>query len=101
MMTGELRYHPGFLEDVEQVVRWYAAEEPELGPRFANRVNSALDEISVNPTAHALVVTGLRVAQLRPFPYGIFFEVMGPVVLVIAVRHLHRRPSTFRHRRSS
>ncbi|MDX1966894.1 MAG: type II toxin-antitoxin system RelE/ParE family toxin [Planctomycetaceae bacterium] len=98
-MAWRVRYHPAFVSDVRSAIRWYEKQQRHLGQRFADRVTEGLDTIADSP--ESCPAADLKVLWLRPFPYGIYFEIVGSEVFVIAARQLHRRPGTFVKRRRS
>jgi plasmid stabilization system protein ParE len=77
----------------------YERERRNLGFRFEAEVDLALRRALENPLQFPEIEHGVRRALVRVFPYGVFFLIEEPVVLVIAVLHLHRHPNAWKRRR--
>jgi hypothetical protein len=74
-------YKPAADIEVAAAFHQYEGERSGLGVNF-------LDEL--------LRIEGdVRRANLRRFPYGLFYIIDGPTVSVLACLHLHRRPPSF------
>ncbi|MGH9573405.1 MAG: type II toxin-antitoxin system RelE/ParE family toxin [Candidatus Acidiferrales bacterium] len=76
---------------------WYADIRPELGERFAQAVDIAVNTIAERPLQFQVVHQRRRRAGVRRFPYGIFFEVQEDQVVVIACFHSKRNAAWCKH----
>lgn len=85
--------------DVDDAVDWYRRKNPALGTRFARAVDNTLDSIETMPTSFAKVDEFVRVAKVRKFPYGIYFELDGDEVLIFCVCHLSRDSKFWKSRK--
>jgi len=95
----ELRVRPEAELDVFEAALWYEQERDGLGSVFLQALRRVLRRIEVSPRQFPLVATDLRRAILPRFPFGVFFYVDPGAVVVIAVMHLHRHPSSWAQRR--
>lgn len=77
---------------------YYERERRGLGSRFEAEVEHVLSRAQENPLQFPELAPGVRRALLRIFPYGVFFLLEEPLVLVIAVLHLHRHPDVWKRR---
>jgi plasmid stabilization system protein ParE len=84
--------------DVRQTARWYERQRQGLGRAFVQQIDALLDRVRVNPMQHQVVYREVRRAIPRRFPYGVFYRIDGSDILVFAVVHLHRDPSTWQDR---
>jgi len=84
--------------DIREAARWYERQRHGLGRAFLRQIDMLLDRIREDPLQHQVVFRGVRRAIPRRFPYGLFYRIDGSVVLVFAVVHLHRDPSTWQDR---
>jgi plasmid stabilization system protein ParE len=84
--------------DIREAARWYERERPGLGRAFVHRIDALLDRIRLNPMQYQVVYREVRRAIPRRFPYGVFYRIDGSAVLVFAVVHLRRDPSTWQDR---
>lgn len=85
--------------DLELAHDHYAGVEPELGKRFLDEVDTAIERITMFP-AGAPPVEGfdeMRRARIRRFPYGIFYRQTDAGIELLIVRVLHTRHD---HRRT-
>ena len=84
--------------ELDQAIRWYAAQAPGLGDAFLIEVLSAADRISHFPDAWQRLDEGVRRCRLSRFPFGLIYAVEDGDILVLAVAHLHREPDYWRDR---
>jgi plasmid stabilization system protein ParE len=83
-------------EDIDQAIAWYEVQRRGLGRGFAHALDQKLDSILAMPGAHPPVGDDVRVARIKPFPYGIYFEATTDEIVVLAVLHLSRRPGIWK-----
>ena len=90
-----LRFTPDALAEIEDILGTIEAEPPTGATRVGERIFETADVLAGNPGM------GVRTRRprprrivVRPFPYLMFYEVDGPDVTVIAVRHGARDPRT-------
>jgi toxin ParE1/3/4 len=84
--------------DIREAARWYERQRHGLGRAFLRQIDMLLDRIREDPLQHQVAYRGVRRAIPRRFPYGLFYRIDGSAVLVFAVVHLHRDPSTWQDR---
>lgn len=88
---------PRFLDvaqqELDETVEYYNTELQGLGDQFLLEVLSSLERISQFPEAWHLFTENSRRCQTRRFPYGIAYQIVESEILIVAVAHLHRRPS--------
>jgi toxin ParE2 len=88
---------PRFLDvaqqELDESVEYYNSESPGLGDQFLLEVLSSLQRISQFPEAWHPFTENSRRCQTRRFPYGIAYQILESEILIVAVAHLHRRPS--------
>ena len=77
--------------DISRAAVWYEGQKEGLGGRFLTAVLDTIDRIALNPEGYAKVIMDARRAELRKFPYSLFFTVKNDV-LVIACLHGKRSP---------
>ncbi len=76
----------------------YERERRNLGLRFESEVDLTFRRAIENPLQFPEIERGVHRALVRVFPYGVFFLLDEPLVLVIAVLHLHRHPNAWKRR---
>jgi len=79
--------------ELDEAVDYYNAQMSNLGNEFLIEILAALDRIALWPDAWHEISKNIRRCQLKRFPYGVVYVVEGNVILVIAIGHLHRRPT--------
>ena len=84
--------------ELDHAVQWYGLQAPGLGDAFLVEVLSAAERISRYPEAWHSLDQGLRRCRLNRFPYGLIYSVENGDILVLAIAHLHRKPSYWRDR---
>jgi hypothetical protein len=74
-------------------IQYYNSESQGLGDQFLIEMLSSLERIKHFPQAWHSFTQISRRCQTRRFPYGIAYQLLESEILVVAVAHLHRRPS--------
>lgn len=97
-MKRSVAYQPEFFEDAVRIVGWYDGQRPGVGDRFLSQLEQTLQKLKANPEEFFIVEGQIRIARLRKFPYGVYFEANERHIVVIGVFHLHRDPAAWRQR---
>ena len=71
---------------------WYDEQHEGLGARFVAEVDATFRRIEANPMAFSLVRGKLRRALVQRFPFGVFYVLTEPHIVVAAVLHAARDP---------
>jgi toxin ParE1/3/4 len=77
---------------------WYEREAEGLGRKFRDEVDFQVGRIAANPLRFPEMLSDVRRARLRRFPYGLFFRLLPDGVYVIACFHSSRDPFIWRNR---
>ncbi|MSV35686.1 MAG: type II toxin-antitoxin system RelE/ParE family toxin [Bryobacterales bacterium] len=83
---------PGAQADIRSAFRWYEGQKIGLGREFLQEIRRMVQFIRSGPESYAVVHRNVRRANLRRFPYGLFFRLQDESVIVIACIHGHRNP---------
>ncbi len=84
--------------DLRRAARWYEEQSPGLGRELIAQVDTALNRVANNPNRCQIIYRDVRREIVQRFPYGIFYRIDGTDVVVFAIVHLHRDPSTWQRR---
>jgi plasmid stabilization system protein ParE len=76
--------------DVIEAKIWYKSQLVGLEKRFAKDVKIALEKLKTFPTSHSIRFQNLRIANLKVFPYCIYYFVDDDVVAIVAIIHSKR-----------
>jgi plasmid stabilization system protein ParE len=98
-VTYRLHVRAPAAADVAEASEWYDRQEPGLGAEFLKAVRVQLEAIEAAPEQHPVVVSGIRRARLRRFPYSVFYFIDGALVVTIACMHARRHPRRWQVRR--
>ena len=85
--------------EADAAANWYEDERPGLGQEFLAELSATYHRILSGPLGYQVRRSDIRRAQLRRFPYAVFFAVEGTVIIVTAVLHVRRDPSEWQRRR--
>ncbi|HEY1121180.1 MAG TPA: type II toxin-antitoxin system RelE/ParE family toxin [Haloferula sp.] len=88
-----LSIHPLAAKDARKIADKYLTISDQLGARFWDELDEALDLIEASPTQHHFDASGLRRTNLRKFPYHVLFEEHLDAIRILVIRHDHRHPS--------
>jgi plasmid stabilization system protein ParE len=79
--------------------RYYNQQVPGLGDAFVGEVEAGIGAILNGPEVWRVVEDDVRRYLIHRFPYGIYYTIEGDVVVIWAVKHLHRDPDYWQRRR--
>jgi plasmid stabilization system protein ParE len=98
-MTPRLFLRPEARAELAEAYRWYEERSTGLGHEFIRSVRIVLAAIERAPSQFPTALDDIRRAQLRRFPYLIYFVVLPESVSVLAVMHGRRDPRRWQARR--
>lgn len=81
--------------DVGAHFDFYETKRAGLGRDFLLCVEETLDKAQKNPQIYRKIYRELRRIPVRRFPYRVFFLVQGQEVIVTAVFHVRKDPSSW------
>lgn len=79
--------------------QYYNRQVPGLGDEFADAIEAGVRAITMAPLAWRIVEEDVRRYLIQRFPYGIYYTMEEDVIVIWAVRHLHRDPDYWQERR--
>ena len=85
-------------EDIREAYSYYQQCRAGLGNDFIESVETSFDKIKASPKIYRETHNSLRRLFIKRFPFGIFYKIIGNKILVFAVIHTSRDPSTWQQR---
>jgi len=85
-------------EDVREAQAWYAGQATGLDLEFRRELDRVLERIRTYPAGFPQIHRSIRRANLRRFPYGVFYVRRDDHLFVLAVAHHARSPSHWKRR---
>lgn len=99
-MSRHTSFRRAARDDVRAARDWYEERRPGLGAAFVQRLEACIAQIERNPDIAPIVDEETRRAQLRRFPYVVYYEMLSnDDILVLAVWHGRRDPEGWKERR--
>ncbi len=98
-MKFDLIIRPEAEQDMLGAFSWYEDRASGLGKEFIRCVDKALIQINRSPKTCPALYQGIRRILTRRFPFGIFYIVVGPKIIVLAILHARRDPSMWQKRK--
>lgn len=95
------RFVEGALQEFISAGRYYNRQKPGLGDVFVDEVERGIEAILKNPHTWKIVRQDIRRYLIKRFPYGIYYTVEDDLVVIWAVKHLHRAQDYWQTRRES
>jgi hypothetical protein len=89
----EIRFLDVAQQELDEAIEYFNCESSGLGDQFLLEVLDALARVRQFPNAWHLYTENSRRCRTRRFPYGIVYQVLEGELLIVAVAHLHRKPS--------
>lgn len=84
--------------DVHDAFRWYEERSAGSGLRFRDALDATVTRVRQNPVGYQVLFREVRRALLHRFPYGVFFKDQDEAVIVVAVLHTRRDPTSWKSR---
>lgn len=97
-MSFRIQILPRAVEDAYGAKLWYDDQRQGLGDEFEQALEAAFRTISRFPELYPSVLRDVRRCLLGRFPYGIYYEIVGESVLIVAVFHVSRDPESLADR---
>ena len=79
-----------YLEDIGETLRYYALIDVKLKTNFSENLYRCHDLILEYPLMYSLRYKNVRRANLKTFPFCIFFVVQGKEIILNRLMHQHR-----------
>lgn len=98
-MRLPLLFRPTAEAEFEGAAQWYASQQPGLGEDFVRRVQEVLDVITEHPHRYPIAEQDIHEALVPRFPYCIYYRVRPSRIIILAIFHTSRDPSTWQRRR--
>ena len=84
--------------DIRAARKWYEKQLVGLGKSFVNAVEQAIAKAAADPMRFPEVRTGYRRVLVDGFPYKVIFGVKPNSIVVVAIYHVKRDPSSWQAR---
>jgi plasmid stabilization system protein ParE len=90
-----LRYSRAAVADLDAILDHVAAHSPQGARRVQARIQTVIDLLSLHPYIGTRTDNPvLRRTTTPPYPYLVFYEVAADEIIIHAVRHAARDPSS-------
>lgn len=95
----KLEIRPTARRDITDARDWYREQPAEgLDLRFVQELDRVFESLVEHPVGFPVVYRDFRRANLKRFPYSVFFQVKAGLVRVLAVVHQARHPREWQRR---
>lgn len=85
-------------EEILDAAAWYDQRQPGLGSAFITACDAAFQLIRSDAERHFKVGKGFRRYLMPRFPFVVYYEVKGDLLIVAAVFHGARNPVEWQQR---
>ena len=94
----ELKINIFAQKDIEKAIEYYNDKREGLGDEFWYEAKNKLEQIEQDPNLYQIIKDETRRANLKRFPFGIFYVVRNFIVNVFGVIHHSRSPKIWQKR---
>lgn len=94
-MSYELTVRKEAEFDIEEHFNFYEDKRDGLGHDFLLCVEQALDKLQRSPAIYRKIHKQLRRIPIHRFPYRVFYFIQGQRVIVTAVFHARKDPTSW------
>ena len=90
-----LRYTRAALADLDSILDYVARRSPQGAASIRSRINAIVDLLVSQPQSGVQTENPkLRRATCSPYPYLVFYEIRKDEIIIHAIRHSARDPSS-------
>ncbi len=93
-----LDYHPEAIDELINAAQFYESNQINLGHKFLDTVDAALETIKKNPLLWPSDKLERRKCRVRKFPYVLIYKLRGKFIHILAVAHTSRKPNYWKKR---
>lgn len=87
-----LRYTPRALREIERAISYISERSPQGAQNVAERFNDILKFLQEQPLAGTSNHhKGTRRLFLKPYPYMVYYHVIGDEIVILRFRHTSRK----------
>jgi toxin ParE1/3/4 len=91
----KIRYTAPALADLDSVLDYIAARSPQGAKRVQARIQAAIELLAIHPRIGIRTNDpSIRRLTVLPYPYLVFYEITDAEIIIHAVRHTARNPSS-------
>ena len=94
-MSLPVIFQPAALAEIDAAFAWYELQASGVGAEFLRRVKLTELSIAREPLLYPVARVPLRRANLRKFPYALFYLVEPDRVVVLGCFHHRRDPKVW------
>jgi toxin ParE1/3/4 len=91
-------FHEAAEREFFTAIEYYKECQSGLEVRFSEEIYVTIDRISEHPYAWTKIDAKTMRCLTNKFPYGILYRISENEIQIIAVMHLHRKPSYWKDR---
>ena len=97
-MTYKIVIRPRARAEILEAAAWYDEQQAGRGDTFRDALRILISGIAESPLSFPRVQGEMRRAVLRRYRYGVYFRVHDDEVVIVAVVHGNRNPSSWQGR---
>lgn len=94
----ELYFEPEAVRDISECILGYDSKVVGLGERFRKALDRRLDLLQSQPRSYAIIRGRTRATLVPKFQDVVYYRVARRKVIIMAVIHGRRHPSTWKRR---
>jgi ParE toxin of type II toxin-antitoxin system, parDE len=84
--------------ELANALKFYNSERKGLGFEFVYEIKQAIDRIVQFPDAWQKLSKRARRCRTKKFPYGVIYQNIDNLILIVAIMHLHKEPNSWKNR---
>ncbi len=92
------RFHESAEKEFFEAVEYYEERQSGLGLRFSEEVYATISRVCSNPYAWTKMDIKTRRCLTNRFPYGVLYRIVNNDIWIVAIMHLHRKPTCWKER---
>jgi toxin ParE1/3/4 len=89
-MSWRLHTRPEAEHDIAAARDWYDGVQAGLGDPFLDDLSAAIQQLANHPQVPRIYYRNFRRTLLHRFPYKVFYQVIGPQIVISRVLHVRQ-----------
>lgn len=89
-MEKRFQFEDGAEQDIQEAYAWHESQSTGRGDEFLKSLKLKLTQIEKKPDSFSADENGVRKTTLKGFQYFVFYTILSPFIVIIAVWHFSR-----------
>jgi plasmid stabilization system protein ParE len=100
LIINKINFTTDAENDLRESVIWYNTQQKGLGQKLVEEVENVMNRMLENPLQFPKVLKYIYKANIKRFPFTLFYVISDNEIFVLAVFHQSRNPLIWKRQKS-